>query len=81
VPIGLGSGACAAIAARQALGHRVRIVGVVSAHATTYADSLAAGRVVPAPVTTRLPSPLVQLPQLLPSLSTLLLLVLELTSR
>jgi len=54
VPIGLGSGACAAIAARQALGHRARIVGVVSAHATTYADSLAAGRVVPAPVTTQL---------------------------
>lgn len=54
VPIGLGSGACAAIAARQALGHRARIVGVVSAHATTYADSLAAGRVVEAPVTTQL---------------------------
>jgi len=54
VPIGQGSGACAAIAARAALGHRVRIVGVVSAHATTYADSLAAGRVVPAPVDTRL---------------------------
>jgi threonine dehydratase len=54
VPIGLGSGACAAIAARQALGHSARIVGVVSAHATTYADSLAAGRVVAAPVTTQL---------------------------
>jgi threonine dehydratase len=54
VPIGLGSGACAAIAARSALGHRVRIVGVVSAHATTYADSQAAGRVVPAPVRTQL---------------------------
>ena len=52
VPIGLGSGACAAIAARRALGHRARIVGVVSSHATTYADSLAAGRVVEAPVTT-----------------------------
>jgi len=52
VPIGLGSGACAAIAARQALGHRVRIVGVVSAGATTYADSMAAGRVVSAPVST-----------------------------
>lgn len=52
VPIGLGSGACAAIAARNALGHRARIVGVVSAHATTYADSLAAGRVVSAPVST-----------------------------
>jgi threonine dehydratase len=54
VPIGLGSGVCAAIAARQALGHKARIVGVVSAHATTYADSLAAGRVVEAPVSTEL---------------------------
>jgi threonine dehydratase len=54
VPIGQGSGACAAIAAKRALGHPVRIVGVVSAHATTYADSLAAGHVVEAPVTTQL---------------------------
>jgi threonine dehydratase len=54
VPIGQGSGACAAIAAKRALGHPARIVGVVSAHATTYADSLAAGHVVEAPVTTRL---------------------------
>lgn len=54
VPIGQGSGACSAIAAKLALGHRARIVGVVSAHATTYADSLAAGRVVEAPVTTQL---------------------------
>jgi threonine dehydratase len=54
VPIGLGSGACGAIAAKLALGHRARIVGVVSRGATTYADSLAAGRVVEAPVTTRL---------------------------
>ena len=54
VPIGQGSGACSAIAAKQALGHRARIVGVVSAHATTYADSIAAGRVVEAPVTTQL---------------------------
>ena len=54
VPIGLGSGACAAIAAREALGLRTRVVGVVSTGATTYADSLAAGRVVEAPVTTRL---------------------------
>lgn len=52
VPIGLGSGACSAIAAKLALGHRVRIVGVVSAHATTYADSLAAGHVVPSAVST-----------------------------
>jgi threonine dehydratase len=52
VPIGLGSGACAAIAAKLALGHHARIVGVVSTLATTYADSLAAGHVVAAPVST-----------------------------
>ena len=52
VPVGQGSGACSAIAAKLALGHAVRIVGVVSAHATTYADSLAAGRVVSSPVST-----------------------------
>ena len=54
VPIGQGSGACAAIAAQLALGRQTRIVGVVSSHATTYADSLAAGHVVEAPVTTLL---------------------------
>ena len=54
VPIGQGSGACSAIIAKRALGHPARIVGVVSAHATTYADSLAAGHVVEAPVTTLL---------------------------
>lgn len=54
VPIGQGSGACSAIAARAALSHRARIIGVVSAHATTYADSLAAGKVVEAPVSTQL---------------------------
>jgi threonine dehydratase len=54
VPVGQGSGICAAIAAKLALRHPVRVIGVVSAHATTYADSLAAGWVVEAPVTTRL---------------------------
>lgn len=54
VPIGQGSGACSAIAAKRALGHGVRVVGVVSSHAATYADSVAAGRVVEAPVTTQL---------------------------
>ena len=54
VPIGQGPGACSAIAAKLALGHGVRVVGVVSSHATTYADSVAAGRVVEAPVTTQL---------------------------
>lgn len=54
VPIGLGSGACAAIAAKLALGHPVRIVGVVSSGATTYADSIVAGRVVESAVSTQL---------------------------
>lgn len=54
VPIGQGSGACATIAAKLALKRSLRIVGVVSAHATTYADSLRAGHVVEAPVSTRL---------------------------
>lgn len=54
VPIGQGSGACAAIAAKQALRHRAIIVGVVSAHATTYAGSISAGQVVASPVTTEL---------------------------
>jgi threonine dehydratase len=54
VPIGQGSGASSAIAAKLALGHKARIVGVVSAHATTYADSLMAGRIVEAPVSTLL---------------------------
>lgn len=52
VPVGQGSGACSAIAAKLALNHPVRIVGVISAHATTYADSLAAGHVVASPVST-----------------------------
>jgi threonine dehydratase len=54
VPIGMGSGAAAAICAKLALNHPVRIVGVVSAHATSYADSIAAGRVIAAPVSTQL---------------------------
>ena len=52
MPIGMGSGAASAIAAKLALGHKVKIVGVVSSHATAYADSMAAGRVIEAPVTT-----------------------------
>ena len=46
VPIGLGSGICAMIAAREALGERAEIVGVVAANAPTYALSFAAGRPV-----------------------------------
>jgi len=54
VPVGLGSGLCAAAAARAALGRRLRLVAVVSAHARAYALSLAAGRTVSAPVGTTL---------------------------
>ena len=54
VPIGQGSGFCAAAAARSHTGARSALVGVVSAHATTYLDSFLARRVVEAPVTTRL---------------------------
>jgi threonine dehydratase len=52
VPIGLGSGICGMVAARDALGLQTRIVGVVSAHATAYADSFVARRPVEAPVST-----------------------------
>lgn len=52
VPIGLGSGICACAAARAHVGATSRIVGVVSAHATTYRQSFEAGRVIEAPVTT-----------------------------
>ena len=52
VPIGLGSGFCAAAAARAHTGARSTLVGVVSAHATSYLDSFRAGQVLPAPVTT-----------------------------
>ena len=54
VPIGLGSGISACACARALLGPSTRIVGVVSAHATAYLDSVRAGRIVTAPVTTRL---------------------------
>lgn len=54
VPIGQGSGFCAAAAARAHTGARSKLVGVVSAHATTYLDSFRAGRVVEAPVSTLL---------------------------
>ncbi len=46
VPIGLGSGISGVIAARDALGVRGEIVGVVAEGAPTYALSFAAGRAV-----------------------------------
>jgi threonine dehydratase len=54
VPIGQGSGISACACARAVHGAKARIVGVVSAHATAYLDSVRAGRIVEAPVTTRL---------------------------
>ena len=54
VPIGLGSGICGMLAVRDALKLKTKIVGVVSAHATAYAESFAAGRLIESPVTTRL---------------------------
>jgi threonine dehydratase len=54
VPIGQGSGFCAAAAARAHTGVRSKLVGVVSAHATTYLDSFRAKHVIASPVTTQL---------------------------
>jgi threonine dehydratase len=52
VPIGQGSGFCAAAAARAHTGVKTKLIGVVSAHATAYLDSFKAGRKLEAPVTT-----------------------------
>jgi threonine dehydratase len=52
VPIGMGSGFCAAAAARAHTGARSALIGVVSAHATSYLDSFRAGHVLAAPVST-----------------------------
>lgn len=54
VPIGLGSGACGVIAARNALGHQCDVVGVVSTEAPAYARSFAERSPVSMPVTTRI---------------------------
>jgi threonine dehydratase len=52
VPIGMGSGACGMIAARDALGLATKIVGVVSSGAPAYKLSFEAGEVVEHAVTT-----------------------------
>jgi threonine dehydratase len=46
VPIGMGSGVCGTIAARNALGLETKVVGVVSSHAPAYALSFAVGEVI-----------------------------------
>ncbi|GAA5183113.1 threonine dehydratase [Niveibacterium umoris] len=54
VPVGMGSGLCGMIAARDALGLSTEIVGVVSAHAPAYAVAFETGRNEEAAVSTRL---------------------------
>ena len=49
VPIGLGSGICGMICARNALGLNTEIIGVVSDQADCYAQSLAGGRCIETP--------------------------------
>ena len=54
VPIGMGSGICAAAAVRNALGLKTKLVGVVSDQAPAYALSLVQRKIVEAPATTKL---------------------------
>lgn len=49
VPIGLGSGICGMISARNVLGLQTEIIGVVSDQADCYAQSLASGHCVETP--------------------------------
>lgn len=54
VPIGLGSGACGVLAARDALSPSTEVIGVVSTGAPAYARAIASGVIDSYPVTTRL---------------------------
>lgn len=54
IPIGMGSGACAVMAARDALGLPTRIIGVASERAPAIALSFAARRLIPHAVSTRI---------------------------
>lgn len=54
VPIGLGSGICGALAARDALNLSTEIVGVVSAHAPAYLRSFDKGKATECAATTRI---------------------------
>lgn len=54
VSIGQGSGICAAVAARNALGLSTKIIGVVSSHALAYKLSFEQGVIVESPVGTLL---------------------------
>jgi threonine dehydratase len=54
VPVGMGSGICARIAARDALRLKTRVVGVVSSLAPAYALSFAQKKQIEHPVTTQI---------------------------
>ena len=54
VSIGLGSGVCGMIAARNALGLKTEIIGVVSSHANAYAKSFKSQHTIESPSTTLL---------------------------
>lgn len=54
VPVGMGSGLCGLVAAREALGRKCDLVGVVSTGARAYAESFARHACVEMPVSTRL---------------------------
>ena len=54
VPIGLGSGICGMLAVRDALKLRTKIVGVVSTHAKSYAESFTSRVPVESPVNTKI---------------------------
>ncbi len=49
VPVGCGSGLCGTIAARDALGLKTKVVGVVSAHVDAAKRSFEAGRLIASP--------------------------------
>lgn len=54
VPIGLGSGICGTVAARNALGLDCEVIGVVSSHALAYKLSFDSGQLAESPVSTAL---------------------------
>ena len=54
VPIGLGSGICGLLAARDALGRATRIIGVATELTPAISLSFAAKRLIPHPVSTRI---------------------------
>ena len=54
VPIGMGSGICSAVAVRNGLGLKTKVVGVVSTLAPSYAESFEQRKVVEVPATTKI---------------------------